>query len=230
MNRRPAVPRPADNPFSSGCIDSLPYRFHDGGAGSLLERLERNKGRGTIIGPHGSGKTTLLEDLARRLEGELIWVRLNAETENPGTSARNNLPDTVDQCHAIVIDGAEQLGAWAWWRLHRRIREAGSIIITSHRPGRFPTIHECTTNPELLDELVNELAPGAVKTVDLNELFERHDGNIRLCFRELYDLWAGRLTLPLAAVAPTSESCSRPPPARCRAPSRPHRSRPPDRL
>jgi len=170
----------------------LAYRFLDRGAGSILERLERNNDRGAIIGPHGSGKTTLLEDLARRLEGELVLVRLNAETEDPKSSVRNSLPDTVDQRHAIVIDGAEQLGAWVWWWLQHRIRNAGAILITSHRPGRFPTIHECATSPGLLKELVNELAPGAVETVDLNELFERHDGNIRLCFRELYDLRAGR--------------------------------------
>jgi len=170
----------------------LRYRFHDSGAGSILERLERNMYRGAIIGPHGSGKTTLIEDLSRLLEGELVWVRLNAEAENPGKSTRNNLPDTVDQRHAIVIDGAEQLGSWAWWRLHRRIRNAGVIIITSHRPGRFPTIHECTTDPSLLRELVEELAPEVVGTVDLEALYERHGGDIRLCFRELYDLRAGR--------------------------------------
>ena len=192
MNRRPAVPRPADNPFSSGCIDTLRYRFHDGGTELIIGRLERNNGRGAIIGPHGSGKTTLLEQLSNRVGGELVWVRLNSDQINPMVIARNSLPEAIDRRHTILIDGAEQLGRWSWWWLHRQVRKAGTIIITSHRAGRLPTIHECTTNQELLEELVNELAPGAVKTMDLNELFERHGGDIRLCFRELYDLRAGR--------------------------------------
>ncbi len=158
----------------------------------MLERLQKCRGRGAIIGPHGSGKTTLLEELARQLEHEVVWIRLNIESHNSGRSARNCLPRTVDQRHAIVIDGAEQLGACTWWRLHRRIQKAGTILITSHRQGRLPTIYECSTSPELLKELVRELASEATTTVNLEALYERHGGDIRLCFRELYDVWAGR--------------------------------------
>lgn len=192
MNLRPAVPRPAENPFSSGCIDSLAYRFRDGGIDFILKRLGRNRERGVIFGPHGSGKTTLLEELADRLEGEITWVRLNSDHANPGEEAHRYLPEVVDQRHVILIDGAEQLGRWSWGRLHRRIRHAGTIIITSHHKGRLPTLCECTTSPELLKELVSELAPGLHGTVDLNAVFHRHAGNLRLCFRELYDICAGR--------------------------------------
>ena len=190
--RSSAVLRPADNPFSSRCIDTLAFRSHDGGTDSLLERLQKRRGRGAIIGPHGSGKTTLLEELARRLQGKVVWVRLNADHVNPGETARRCLPDLIDQRHVILIDGAEQLGACAWWWFNRRLRNAGAIVITGHRRGRFPTIHECTTSPGLLVELVAELAPEIGEAVDLEELYERHKGDIRMCFRELYDVWAGR--------------------------------------
>ena len=107
-------------------------------------------------------------------------------------TAIESLPNEIGSDDTILIDGAEQLGPWSWQRLHRRLKKAGTIVITSHKPGRLPTLHQCATDPTLLAELVNELAPDAIDTVDLDELFQRHNGNIRLCFRELYDLWAGR--------------------------------------
>jgi hypothetical protein len=53
---------------------------------------------------------------------------------------------------------------------------------------------ECTPDLELLRELVVELRPADAPTLmpDLEELYLRHGGNIRSCFRELYDLYAGR--------------------------------------
>ena len=194
MIGRPLTVRPADNPFASRRIDALAYRFSHGGVEETLDRLSRHGGRGCIVGPHGSGKTSLLEHLAERLEGRLVWVRLDTGRSNPLKTVRASLPGRLDQRHTILLDGAEQLGPLAWLRFHRRARHARTIVVTSHRPGRLPTIHECTTDPGLLTELVGELAPAAVETVDLAELFERHDGNVRLCLRELYDRWAGRGT------------------------------------
>jgi hypothetical protein len=182
--------RPADNPFASRRIDGLFYRFQGSGIESVIDRLERNGGRGAIIGLHGSGKTTLLEELADHLDGRLVWIGLTAETGRPLESALAALPDTVTSGHAILIDGAEQLGRWAWWRLVRRVKNARNVVITRHTPGRLPTIHECLTSPPLLAGLVGELAPEVGEAIDLDELFLRHDGNLRLCFRELYDLWA----------------------------------------
>lgn len=184
--------RPADNPFASRRIDRLEFRFHGDDVQSIAERLRLTGGRGSVIGPHGSGKTTLLEHLAGRLDGRPVWVRLNAQTTRPVESAVSRLPRPITKEHAVLIDGAEQLGPWSWWRLRRRIRNARTIIITSHSPGRLPTLHECTTSPQLLTELVGELAPEMTGPTDLDELFRRHNGNIRLCFRELYDVWARR--------------------------------------
>ena len=186
------IARPADNPFASRRIDRLSYRFRVADTAALIDGLLRNGNRGAIIGPHGSGKTTLLEHLAVRLEGEMVWIRLSADTVAPVRSARAGLPTDVGPRHTLLIDGAEQLGPWSWWRLSHQMRYAGAIVVTSHRPGRLPTIYECATDPELLTELVGELAPEVVDAVDLEDLFERNRGNIRECFRELYDLWAGR--------------------------------------
>jgi len=184
--------RPADNPFASRRIDGLNYRFRASDLETVVGRLARYRGRGTIIGPHGSGKTTLLEHLAEQLDGRPVRLALNAETARPVEFVIAALPEPVGSEHTILIDGAEQLGRWAWWRLARRVKNAGIVVITSHTPGRLPTIHECLTSPQLLAELVDELAPKSAEIGGLDELFRRHGGNIRLCLRELYDLWARR--------------------------------------
>lgn len=184
--------RPADNPFASRRIDGLHYRFRRGAINDIKAALARHGNRGAIVGPHGSGKTTLLEHLAEGFDSDVVWIRLDAALANPHKVLCAGLPDLVDARHTILIDGAEQLGRWSWRRVHHRIRKAGAFIITSHRPGRLPTIHECATDPDLLADLVAELAPEMVGAVDLEDLFRRHGGNIRLCFRDLYDLWAGR--------------------------------------
>jgi len=186
------IHRPADNPFASRRIDRLGYLFRGSDADALVEKLHRQGGRGAIIGPHGSGKTTLLEHLVDRLAGTSVRIRLNTQTPAPARTARAQLPIDLGRRHTILIDGAEQLGPWSWWRLGHRLRDAGIVVITSHRPGRLPTLHRCTTDPALLTELVGELAPDVVDAVDLDALFKRHDGNIRLCLRELYDHSAGR--------------------------------------
>jgi hypothetical protein len=184
--------RPADNPFASRRIDRLKYRCLHGDLQTIAERLRHTDGRGAIIGPHGSGKTTLLEELADRVDGRSVWLRLNANTARPLGTAFDALPEEITLGHAVLVDGAEQLGPWAWLRLHRRVRNAGAFVITGHTAGRLPTIYHCTTSPELLIELVTELSPEMIGTNDLDDLFQRHEGNIRLCFRDLYDLWARR--------------------------------------
>jgi ABC-type branched-subunit amino acid transport system ATPase component len=192
VNHDTVAMRPADNPFASRRIDGLHYRFRRGDINDIKAALARHGNRGAIVGPHGRGKTTLLDALAGHLEGEIIRVSLRSDTRRPLSQALASLPAAVRDIHAVLLDGAEQLGRWSWRRVHHRIRKAGAIIITSHRPGRLPTIHRCTTDPALLAELVAELAPEMVGAVDLEDLFRRHGGNIRLCFRDLYDLWAGR--------------------------------------
>ena len=92
----------------------------------------------------------------------------------------------------VLVDGAEQLGPIGWHLLLRATRHARSLVATLHRPGRLPTLIECRTRSRLLCDLVEELTPAdAQLEPGLEELFHRHGGNIRFCFRELYDVYAG---------------------------------------
>ena len=186
--------RPADNPFASHCIEGLAFRFNGLGLTGLRQRLEEMGGRSAIIGPKGSGKTTLLEALASTLPGEPVHVRIGGGCQHPWRSARDQLPRPIDPNHSVLVDGAEQLGPIGWRLLLRATRHARYFVATLHRPGLLPTLIECRTEPGLLRSLVEELVPADTSTLEpeLDELFDRHGGDIRLCFRELYDLYAGR--------------------------------------
>ena len=188
--------RPADNPFASHRVEALGFRR----AGSTLldfgQRLEELGGRVAIVGPKGSGKTTLLEDLARRLDQPVVIVRISGSCPRPWRTVRAQLPRPVTHRHAILIDGSEQLGMIGWRRLLHATRRARCLITTLHQPGRLPTLVECRTDAGLLRNLVEELVPAdaAILESGINDLFQRQRGNLRSCFHELYDKYAGRVT------------------------------------
>lgn len=184
--------RPADNPFRSERVLGLRYRVdHD----ALLERFATLGHRAALIGPHGSGKSTLREDLQRRLEAQ-GWttrcVELQLDQPPPAAATWRELAafQRADGRHLVAIDGAEQLSAWQWWRLRRRL--SGPLLVTSHRPGHLPTLHHHRVEPALLRSLVAELmgADGAGRLAPrCDALFARHHGNLRDCLRALYDDW-----------------------------------------
>jgi hypothetical protein len=191
--------RPADNPFASHRIEGLPFRHARTSRTDLCRRLEALGGRAAIVGPEGSGKTTLIEELASIVTGDALLVTVSGVSARPWQPVRARLPKPVTANHVVLIDGADRLGAVGWRRLMWATRRARAVVATLHRPGRLPTLIECETDRDLLRELVEELAPAdaPVLAPGLDELFERHEGNIRSCFRELYDVYAGRTTFGL---------------------------------
>lgn len=186
--------RPADNPFASHRVEGLPFRQNGLSRESLLRRLVELGGWAAIVGPEGSGKTTLLEELACVLSADPVLVRYSGDCRHPSRTARAQLPNPVTSSHAVLLDGVEQLGPFGLRRLFFAVRDASFVIATLHRPRVLPTLIECRPDPSLLVELVEELAPNEAPALGpgLDHLFKRHDGNIRLCFRELYDVYAGR--------------------------------------
>ena len=88
----------------------------------------------------------------------------------------------------MCLDGAEQLGRVAWMMFRWRTRRAGGVLITSHRSGLLPTLIECATSPELLDRIVSRLAPPADDLRMPEDLFARHQGNVREALRERNDV------------------------------------------
>ena len=198
-----------DNPFGATRVLAA-IRYTDPGgdlddsrhsAASLLPRLEALGYRAAIVGPHGSGKTTLLEDLEHVLTQRgfrITHVRLDTEDlrlprkwrswRSPLAQGRDTGLGTRD---IICLDGAEQLNpiAWTWFRW--QARHARGLIITTHRPGRLPTLVACATNAALLDRIIQRLTPDRLAAAPpAAELFTRHRGNLRNALRELYDVYA----------------------------------------
>jgi energy-coupling factor transporter ATP-binding protein EcfA2 len=188
--------RPADNPFASHRTEALAFRRDGATLEDLPRRLEDLGGRAAIVGPEGSGKTTLLEELASALPGEPVQVWIGGGCRRPWRTVRAQLPEPVTPIHAVLVDGAEQLGPIGWRRLLLATRRARFLVATLHRPGLLPTLIECHTDQALLRELVGELTPADASKLapSLGQLFERNGGNIRLCLRDLYDVYAGRVS------------------------------------
>jgi hypothetical protein len=187
--------RARENPFRSDRILAVRYRLAGGTLDGLLDHFDARGRRAAIVGPHGSGKTTLLEDLAPRLRARGFAVReLRLDTEQPRFERGflDGFFASLGGRDVILFDGAEQLGWLDWLRFARRSRAAGGLIVTTHRPGRLPTLIETSTSPELLDGLVDEIlgARSAEVRPLTPRLFEKHRGNLREALRELYDRYA----------------------------------------
>lgn len=179
-----------DNPFGSDRLLRVRYRLAGLTWDGLMQRLASMRYRGALVGPEGSGKTTLLEELAPRLQDlgfrvEMLWAR----------DGRGAVAAPIGSRRILLLDNAELLGRTRWFWLRWRARNAGGLVITSHRPGLLPTLLECSTTPALFGEVVSDLV-GAAEAANLRnltvQLFAKHKGNLREALRELYDLYAAR--------------------------------------
>lgn len=191
------------NPFAASRVEALAFRFPEGWDWpALLDRLAALDLRAALVGPEGHGKTTLLEQLGERLASQGFVPRRaslrRGQRRLPAPDRRRLLRD-VSPRDVLLIDGAQELGRWAWWRLRRHSRRAGGLVITCHQQGLLPTLLRCETSPELLEDLVAELLGAESRAelggpelpgFDLAAVYRRHGGNVREALWELYDRWA----------------------------------------
>lgn len=187
--------RARDNPFAMDRVHTIRYRPQGTTLAGLLARLKQLNYRAAIVGPDGSGKTTLLEDLERMLAGQDIKARMVFVNDTSPLSdpACRRLLSELTRDELVLLDGADLAPRSCWSLLkHHTITHAYGLVITSHRPGLLPTLIECTTSPALLHDIAHQLQPldRPIRARSLESLFRRHEGNIRACLRELYDLYA----------------------------------------
>jgi hypothetical protein len=180
------------NPLAVARTDNLTFRFLLHNWETHCQALQGLRFRGLICGPHGSGKTTLLDQLHTRLRaaGRICWrtrPQLDRQSHAGFLDACLDQPaETI-----LLVDSAEQLSRWHWWRLVRETgRRKQGLVATVHRfSPLLPVWVRTGTTPELFWELFCELVPDEAERwqpVAL-ESYQRHRGNIRAAFRELYD-------------------------------------------
>ncbi len=187
--------RACDNPFRASRIEALAFRSAGCSPEGLLSRWEELRRRGALVGPRGSGKTTLLEALAARLRsaGESVHLLRVPERGSARVALSSAVRAAATGGAVLAVDGAERLGWAMQWALVRLASGFAGLLLTAHRPCLVPTLHEHRTDPALFAELLGELLPTAESgplVPELPSLFARHSGDLRACFRELYDRWA----------------------------------------
>jgi hypothetical protein len=184
-----------ENPFSSSRIrpGATPFIFpRDFDAESLVARLRQNRWRGEITGPHGCGKSSLLAAIMpeiNRAGRKPLLIELH--------DGQRRLPVDLDEkCRAepfdlAVIDGYEQLGRLARWRLGWLSRRRGwGLLVTAHVSVGLPSICRLTPTAELTERIVKQLTADRgveFSPADLRERFVRHGGDLREMLFELYD-------------------------------------------
>ncbi len=187
-----------DNPFRSDRIDQLAYQLEGESWEAILARLAGMNFRAAVVGPHGSGKTTFLDALTPRLSSQglrPVRITLNASLRRLSPEQWDCL-DAITNHQVLLLDGSEQLSWWGWRCLCLRTRCAGGVVITSHRAGRLPTLLKCRSSVRLAKKLVDGLCPGAIGDEAISVCFDRHAGNVREMFRELYESVGARSAEP----------------------------------
>lgn len=180
--------RARDNPFATDRVLRVRYQPQGWTWDELLARLRDLQFRAAIVGPKGSGKTTLLEDLAAVLSDRGFAIRhfqLTSEIRSFGAPEWRRIASRLEQRDVVLLDGCEQLSWLGWHRFQRATSGAAGLVVTTHLPGRLPTLLRTTTSPDLLAQIIHDLT-GRVPA-DLDEVYSHHRGNIREAIRELYD-------------------------------------------
>jgi ATPase family associated with various cellular activities (AAA) len=185
----------SENPFAAERLEHLPFRFPEGDSwDAFLSRLQTHRWRGAVVGPPGSGKTTLLEQLAPYLEAKGFRPRmftLRPEHTFAEKQATLNQITALKAPDFLLVDGADQLPTRNWLSVTTAGATCAGLIITQHRGGRLPTVHSCEPNAVLLETLVVELTDAWLPEGEARSLLARYYGNVRECFRDLHDRYAG---------------------------------------
>lgn len=178
-------------------LSRLAYRLDGTTWDALLARFAALDRRAALIGPEGRGKSTLLGELGARLERQGFRLRLATLRRGErqlASSDRERLFGGARESDLLLIDGAQELAPREWRRVREASQRAGGLLITSHRAGLLPTLHECRTTPELLGELMAELLDGttphdaALSSAEAaRSHFVRHGGNLRDALLAAYD-------------------------------------------
>lgn len=187
------------NPFSTRFVKpgAASYLFPPGvSAAALVEQFNQQGCRGAIVGPHGTGKSTLLSVLDETF-GSTGWrvVKFGLhEGERTLPCDWRRAVSVAQPRPLVVVDGYEQLGWFARWRLDLQCRRGGAgLLVTSHQPVRYPTLLETSGSEATFRNVVDHLLESADKARLPDEIIDHawrtHRGNIREALFALYDAY-----------------------------------------
>jgi hypothetical protein len=160
---------------------------------AVIDEIGRHGGA-SIEGPHGTGKSTLLFALAAALEtaGQVVAiVRLRGIRDGIATVSAIH---RASRGTIVCLDGWDVLGPLAmvirWLAAARGV----TLVVTAHRPIRFPFVVRTDASLPLLAAIVERLPDngGLIEQADLADALARHPGNIREALLDLYDRFESR--------------------------------------
>ena len=187
--------RPADNPFRSECLQSIPYIFPNGDWDILLNHLQSCGNRGAIVGACGTGKSTLLIQMEERFKEkkhQTIRLFLNDRNRREAGTHLHHFFKKMTQEKVVFLDGAEQLNPWQWWWFLFQSRHTSGLIVTCHHEKHLPWVFKTSSTPPLLSEIINQLLKDEKIRINIDHelLYKKHHGNIREALREMYDIYS----------------------------------------
>ena len=136
---------PRNNPFRVECQHQLPFRSSASSTAELAGRFQQLARRAAIVGPHGTGKTTLIEEICalwRERGTAFTLLRLSHGSNQDAVNQFRDWINAAQPAQILILDGAEQLSFLRWHWLRRESRKFAGLLITTHAPGRLPTLHQ----------------------------------------------------------------------------------------
>ena len=188
------------NPFSTRFVQpgAIPWLATDTSIDSLLFRLYDVGNRAIICGPHGSGKSTILSHFASVAQRKGLKVHCLRIRSWIDAIRVMRVFATINPKQSLVsIDSWELLGFFGWFLCQFADFRGLRVVVTVHEKpwwNNWPVLlHMKADNKTfclLVDELMTKYAGS--KTVKfsgamLKDIFQRHSGNLREGFFELYD-------------------------------------------
>jgi len=188
------------NPFSTRFVQpgAIPWLATDTSIDSLLFRLYDAGNRAIICGPHGSGKSTILSHLASVAQRKGLKVHCLRIRSWIDAIRVMRVFATINPKQSLVsVDSWERLGFFGWFLCQFADFRGLCVVVTVHkRPwwNNWPVLLHMKADDKtfrlLVDELMTKYAGS--KTIEfsgamLRDVFQRHSGNLREGFFELYD-------------------------------------------
>lgn len=188
------------NPFSTRFVQpgAIPWLATDTSIDSLLFRLYDVGNRAIICGPHGSGKSTMLSHLASVTQRKGLKVHCLRIRSWIDAIRVIRVFATINPKQSLVsVDSWELLGFFGWFLCQFADFRGLCVVVTVHeRPwwNNWPVLLHTKADDKTFRLLVHELLTkyAGSKTIEfsgamLKDVFQRHSGNFREGFFELYD-------------------------------------------